>query len=274
MVMLAASLLGCPRTEPAPDGGAGGGSGGAGGGLQPAPDGLTIYRPDGGVVPEYSERPVTPLREFRCRAELVTGETVIEEVEGAAGEAVAIVPTGPDCNYDLIYRAGTGTAPLSAQPSGYLFAGATRFPDGVRLVCASELHHAVSAGIGTMDQVPIRCWASATTSGFAAAVAVEGSSEYAAWVRALKPHPMRSGAYVLEWTRDFSFQFLNMGDTGRPATDGVYETVLVWSGSTLTAEAPVKISDKTSPFDGTTVDPFTPTAEEAALLNRLKADVP
>jgi hypothetical protein len=65
------------------------------------------------------------------------------------------------------------------------------------------------------------------TSFSVSTLAVPPATDWAAWGREFKPHPTRANAYVLEWAYDFTFQFFNMSDNGRPSTDGLYETVLV-----------------------------------------------
>jgi hypothetical protein len=237
----------------------------------PVPRDNTVYRADGPPGP-YSEPPLEVVREFTCRPENVPTETIFEDVEGTANEHLAIVPQGDLCNYQLVYKIDAQTSTLSTEPSGYVLGAATRFSDGARVVCSSALEHHEFGAQGRfrqIDRVPIRCWASSTTTFGAPLVAVAGSPDYAAWVRKLSPHPTRSGAYVLEWSHDFSFQFFNMSDNGRPATDGVYETVLTFDGTTLAAEPAVKTSDRTNPMAGGTYEPFTPSDEEKAVLLRL-----
>ena len=174
------------------------------------------------------------------------------------------MPASADCRFHLVYRAGGQVSALSSQGAGYLLVVAKRFDDGVRVVCASEVAHraGASGAIREVETVPVRCWASATLSFTASTVSVPPTTEWAAWVRELKPHPTRAGAYVLVWAHDSTFQFFNMSDNGRPSTDGLYETVLEWSGTALTSEPATKASERLNPFDGAATQEWSPTPEE------------
>jgi hypothetical protein len=205
------------------------------------------------------------IRNFDCYTERVEAEAWLQDFEGAPGEALVIRPAGQPCSFHLVHLAGTVSSPLSSQPTGYLVTTARRFADGVRVVCASELR---SSQVGRssitrqVDDVSIRCWASATTSFQTTVMAVTAGPDWAAWVRSLEPSTTQSGVYVLTWARDFSFQFLNMGERGRPTTDGLYQTVLTWSGTSLIAGAATQTSTLSNPFSGTPITTWTPTADE------------
>jgi hypothetical protein len=267
-LILALCCAACRLPEPSHDAGLA-----DAGGLLPLPEGVPVYRAPA-QLPPYRELPVERVRGFNCRADQVTAETTIADVDGTTDEHVVIVPDVAPCNYQLKYRAGAALSALSETASGFLIAAAAHLADGNRVVCASEIHHhATGGGSAEIDSVPIRCWASGTTV-FTGIVAVEGSSDYAAWVRTVAAHPTRAGAYVVTWARDFSFQFLNNSDLGRPSTDGEYETVLTWDGTTLSAEPTTKKSDVSNLFSGATLDRYTPAPERAALLKRLNQELP
>jgi len=194
-------------------------------------------------VDEVTPIPVTIDRGFVCHDDGVGSELTIAEVDGAVGDRLVIVSTG-DCFFDLVYRTGSGDLPLSAAPGGYILAVAERFTESdVTLICASDVAHIPGtneANERLVQSVVIRCWARSGVAPFVAlpdAVVPEGaedgdSSGYAAWIDDLT---VEDGTYRLGWIRDFSFQFLNMSDSGRPATDGRYKTILSFDGQNLTS---------------------------------------
>ena len=254
-------------------GGAGGGVPGGGGGTT---DGGGSSGFDAGPLIEVTQTmgPIEPVdgglemevnRNFDCHTERVEAEAWLQDVEGAPGEALVIRPAGQPCSFQLVHLAGSVGSPLSTQPTGYLVAAARRFADGVRVICASELR---SSQVGTssitrqVDDVSIRCWASATTSFQTTVLAVTAGADWAAWVRSLEPSTMQSGVYFLTWARDFTFQFLNMGERGRPPSDGLYQTVLTWNGTSLVAGAAAQASPLSNPFSVTPIESWTPTADE------------
>jgi hypothetical protein len=202
------------------------------------------------TVDEITPVTVTMDRGFVCLDEGVGTELVIADVEGTApdsavGDQVVIVSDG-DCLYDLVYRTNSEDIPLSDDPGGYILASAKRFtePDAT-LICASDVLHLPGSeepNERLVQSVVVRCWARLGAAPFVAlpdAVVPEGansgdSSEHAAWIDDVS---FLDGTYRVHWLRDFSFQFLNMSDVGRPATDGAYRTELSFDGSTLTAGA-------------------------------------
>lgn len=260
---MALSLLACTKSEPANDGNTPG-----------TDEGIYIDRPSEPIDPStITELEVKVQRGFTCSPAAVGAAMKVADVEDAPGEELIIKPAVLGCRFNLLHRTGAQESAVSAQSGGYLVAVARRFADGVRVICASEVnHHAVGTGaLREVDSVPVRCWASASTSFTVSTEAVPPAADWAAWVRELKPHPTRANAYVLEWAHDFTFQFFNMSDNGRPSTDGLYETVLVWDGTSLTAEPEMKVSPRLNPYDGQATRPWTPTPEE---VNELGGFIP
>ncbi len=258
-LLLAAAMtlspLACTKTAPVDDGNT------------PVDPGIYIDRSSGPIDPStITELEVQVHKGFTCAPAGVGSEMKVADVEGAPGEELLIKPAGTDCRFHLVYRAGNQESAVSTEAGGYLVAVAKRFADGVRVLCASEVaHHAGGTGaLREVDSVPVRCWASASTSFSVSTLAVPPATDWAAWVRELKPHPTRTNAYVLEWAHDFTFQFFNMSDNGRPSTDGLYETVLVWSGTSLTPEPAAKTSARLNPYDGQVTQSWTPTPEEVS----------
>jgi len=219
---------------------------------------------------EVNHQDLVPVLEFTCLANAVSDSLTVANLEGAANEALIIRPNGAPCQFDLLHRTDTTETLLSDAPGGYLLAVALRSPSGVRVACASDVDHRATADSGQrhIEAVPIRCWAG-TDSFTASVVAVAPDSAWAAWPRELKVHPTLSGVWVLTWARDFSFQFFNMSDQGRPATDGVYETLLTWDGATLSAGATNQLSATSNPFEGGEMVDWVPTEAEVAALGDL-----
>jgi hypothetical protein len=247
--------------------GGGGGEGGAGGGMRPR---IEFVDRQSGTPDLSSLVPTTAvvMRQFTCDDAVAAGSMPVADVAGAAGEQLVIKPAGSPCSFHLVHRAGTAESPLSSQPAGYLIASA-RLSGGVRVACASEEQHHAVAGTPNLfetDSVQARCWASSTTAFSASTVAVTAEADWAAWVKDVSPHATRVGAWTLTWVRDSTFQFGTMTDHGRPATDGVYETVLVWDGTALTAETAVKVSSVTNPFAGAPVTRWEPTPQDVSDL--------
>jgi len=80
----------------------------------------------------------------------------------------------------------------------------------------------------------------------------------------VEAHPTEASTYRVVWIRDFSFQFMNMSDAGRPATDGTYETTFTLQGQKLIVGATTKSADTT--MDGATTETRPLTQEEMELL--------
>ena len=191
------------------------------------------------------------VRSFICRApDMGSQQDVADIAGGDEKEKVFIRPTDDKCHFHLLYRSARGhETQLTQKPGGYLFARAIAVADGTRVICASDTVH-IGAPDGKPNQrlsqqVPIRCWAG-TGNGFASGdPVVPGNPEYAAWIQSVEVDPANPATYRVTWVRDFSFQFLNMSDTGRPPTDGIYVTSFSRNGERVVSGITTKISDKT-----------------------------
>lgn len=214
---------------------------------------------------EYTQIPVTLERGFVCLDEGVGSEMVLAEVAGLEGEQVVIVSQG-DCQYDLLYRSTGGDKILSSAPGGYILAEATHLlATTTTTVCASNAHHVANGDERLVETVSIQCWARGSDGEFAALPdAVPPSGDYAAWVDSLVPDEANEGQFVLTWLHDFSFQFLNVSDEGRPETDGTYTTQLSFDGSALTAVATAQLSPSVL-GEAPEVSEWIPTDEERQL---------
>lgn len=254
-IAVVAFSLGCPSTSSTPDVDE-----------KPKP---SVYYQEAPPEADENEVPVTVVREFICDPEAVGSQMPVADTVGAPGEGVVIEPGAAPCSFTLVYQAGASRSVLSSAPSGFLLTAARKFSDGVRAVCASEVvHRDVGSGRREVDEVLLHCWTSATASFTATTVAVKPDGAWAAWIHGLEPIPGRTGAFYALWARDFSFQFMNMSDQGRPETDGIYRTELFFDGGALTVGATTKVSSRTNPFAGTTARPWVPTPEDLEEFQR------
>jgi hypothetical protein len=92
---------------------------------------------------------------------------------------------------------------------------------------------------------------------------VPGDSAFAAWVGHVTPVPATSGAFTLRYVRDSTFQFFNVSDNGRPASDGVWDVPLTVVGQAVVAGPAVQVSSSVQ-VDPPTSDLWVPTAAELA----------
>lgn len=185
--------------------------------------------------PTPPEPMITPVREFTCTPNGVAAEQAVAGVAGTSGDQLVIRQTAAPCQYDLLYRSASGgDTVLSSQPSGYLLAAAAD-----RVVCASPIaHHPVSLGAANhvIDAVPLDCALRSTTGTWLPMQHVVNPSGWAAWVNSVSR--VDADTYTVEYLHDFSFQFANIGNLGRPANDGIYQQTLQIVGSTLVASGP------------------------------------
>ncbi len=242
---------------------------------QPEPEGLVIDQvidePPSVETPEPGrELPANVVREFACTPEGVGDELVVGKVAGTIGDVVVIRPAVRDeCRYDLIYKAATGEEQVlsGGVHSGYLLTLAAAFPDGRAVVCTNDVRHsAVGGSQRFMDEIVIVCTTRRAGSAWTPLRdVIVPDEQWAAWVRGLDQRD--DGTITLRYTRDFSFQFMNLTDEGRPAEDGVYEVELLTTETGVTASDAVKLSDTTNPLkEGTLMKEWTPTAEEEEVM--------
>jgi hypothetical protein len=219
----------------------------------------------------HGEITVERIREFICDTSGIGNQQDIAFVEnGDMGETIFIRPADQECHFYLFHRGASGDeTQLSGDPGGYLIVQAGVLnSDGVRTICASDSEHtAVKGGESNerrVGSVSIQCWIGGAGS-FKPGVTVVGKDpEYAAWVARVEAHPTKAATYRVVWIRDFSFQFMNMSDAGRPATDGTYETTFTLKGQKLVVGATTKLADTT--MYGAETETRALTQEEMELL--------
>ena len=252
LALVGASILaGCPGATEGP--------GDLGGVSTPAPP----TPPDPRVGPVTSATPLTVSRGFQCDEE---GLSASESLYDKDGYRLAIQPAGDPCKFDLVlYAPGYDGVLLSAEPSGYLFGFATPTADGVA-VCASRIDHADTDAGHQMQRVTIECGLQGPAPIPLTPVVSADKDDWAAWILGLEPS---NSGVTLAYARDFSFQFMNLKDAGRPAEDGWYKVELT-SGDGWTVAEPTKTSASVNPFAqpsaSSSVEGWHPTAEEIQTL--------
>jgi len=178
---------------------------------------------------------VVPVKEFLCVPDAVAGTVDVADVAGIPGATVAIEPNGL-CTFDLVFRRGPGERAVlssSDSPGGYLLAVGGVSPSGRAVVCASNIRHGMSEDASrgaagrvhsTIDSVSLECAVEGDEGFGPLTTVVEPDGDWAAWAMGLEEANDGSGAFRVLWMRDFSFQFLNLNNRGRPETDGIYAT--------------------------------------------------
>lgn len=229
-----------------------------------------------GDLPSLSaptELPIAVSRAFHCNQAAVGASLPIADVAGAPGEALVIAPAGASpCTFHLAHRSDAGVdTPLSSSPGGFLL-GAAASLGGVTMACVSDVVHQPAPGASPtareVVEVPIRCWANAGAGWTLALDAVPGTSQAAAWVHSLEAVPNTSGAFTLSFVRDSTFQFLNLSDFGRPASDGLHAVPLSLGGNAVLAGAATQVSSSVH-VGASTVTASVPTADDEAHLEGL-----
>jgi hypothetical protein len=214
-------------------------------------------------LPEPAELPVEVYRKFSC--ESVGDEMVVADVENEPGAQVVIKPTADPCTYHLVYRESAGDeTTLSMDPAGYLQTIAI-LHDGLVLVCVNRIDHTPlddGSNLHYIDGASIACAVKADGAWSALTPVVVPKGEWAAWVKDLNPVPDKSGVYTLRFAHDFSYQFMNMSDSGRPEDDGLYDVTLDLGADGVSASDAVKVADKQNPFLDGEAGSWEPTEEE------------
>jgi hypothetical protein len=236
------------------------------------PPGLESTPP---ALAEFAPRQVEEVREFICDPSGVVGRVSIADVANRPGATIDIQATESRCAYDLLFRDGETAVNLSQgkAPGGYLLAVSGVAPSGSAVVCASNIQHSKAgneAADGTsprrIDEVWIECArgeSGSKNSRFSPlASVVRSDGSWAAWAVGLEESDWNKNAYRLLWIRDFSFQFLNLSNQGRPPEDGVYATEFVFTDLGSVEVGPTfRVSD-VIPSDSIVFEGWEPTDAE------------
>jgi len=220
-----------------------------------------------------AERPVEVVRTFHCAPEGVGAELVVGRVEGT-DDLLVLRPAPATCAFHLYHRRqrdGHETRLSGDGGSGWLFAAGVTLPDGRVVVCANDVHHVadVASGGRWVAEVTLACATTRADGSFGPmrAVVVPGG-EWAAWLRALEVDASGE-AVVLSWARDFSYQFMNLSDAGRPAEDGVYRTIVTLGADGPAAGEATRIASRVNPLAEAGLTPWEPSESERAELRAL-----
>ncbi|HEU4727242.1 MAG TPA: hypothetical protein VFT22_05125 [Kofleriaceae bacterium] len=176
---------------------------------------------------------VTSAHEFTCDTTAVTGDTVLRVLEAGAG-ALVQRPTGEPCRYHLLHRSSSGRDHVLSHAPGMYFVTAAHTVASssgpITVVCATDLaHHGADAASSEVPRVQrmitgatLVCSARSDDRWSATRTLIDGGNDFAAWVFDVEAGA--SGQFLVRWVRDSTFEYLSLANTGRPATDGVYET--------------------------------------------------
>ncbi len=220
--------------------------------------------------------PIELIREFQCVPNAVSTVTDIADVQGLPGAVISIAPTEEDCLFELAFRdaAGVSASLSKGTPGGYLLAVGGVTPGGDLMVCASNIQHsrtypATDSGAPherRIDRVTVECATRSSGTWSPLQPIVEADGPWAAWVVGIEASDSRASAFRVLWIHDFSYQFLNLSNKGRPAEDGLYATTFVrTSDGDVIVEAAQRVSD-VIPKGSAEHEPWTPTEQERAAL--------
>jgi hypothetical protein len=204
-----------------------------------------------------SEKPpartgIEVVREFTCVPPSTNDDDILFALEGRSTESVAIRPEGNDCQFALILKRPFGDVTLTGQPGGYLL-GTSDGQAGRGALCVSNIVHGLdtagsnvspSSTAHRIQRVDLECSVELAPNQWSRLfTVVQGGSDFAAWPSWVAFDESKS-QWVAGWVRDFSFQFLNISDRGRPETDGVYETAFTITQDQLVLGATRKVADQ------------------------------
>lgn len=208
-------------------------------------------------------------RAFECDASLVGEGAVMAELLDGAG-TIGIRSASPaDCTFNLVFSDSSGAERiLSTEPGGFILGGGRELSGGDTVVCANNLHTSAEGSDASrrIDAVTIDCAVRRNGAWSPLSPVVVPDGPWAPWLRDVVE---TESGLVLRYTRDFSFQFLNMSDNGRPPEDGIYETALSTVGPEVRSGVTRKIADKTNPLANGTSLAWEPTEADKAELGDL-----
>ena len=115
-----------------------------------------------------------------------------------------------------------------------------------------------------MNSVTYECAARISGEWTALSPVVTPDGDWAAWANAISWDVDGDSLFSTRYSHDFSYQFLNTGNLGRPDADGLYEIQVRRDGERLVVIETEKVSDEVnpSPSDDGTFESWEPTPEE------------
>ena len=187
----------------------------------------------------------------------------LSDIDGGSG-VVALRPAAEPCTFDLVYAEDDAEAVLSATPGGYLLSMGAE-ADAQRVVCASRIEHRVTDDGGQPDVtgdrvqrettgVALQCAAWTDGAWGPLQTLIEPSLDWAPWVLGVEARG--EGAFRVRYDRDFSFQFMNLTQAGRPAEDGTYAIDMrIGADGLMVVGAPERVADDVAGAPADQVDP-------------------
>lgn len=184
-------------------------------------------------------------------------------VEGGPG-VIALRPADAPCTFDLMYAEDDAQTAVSASPGGYLLSMGAE-ADAQRVICASRIEHRATDDGGQPDLagdrvqrettgVALQCAAWSDGVWGPLQTLIEPSLDWAPWV--LGVEATGDGGFRVRYDRDFSFQFMNLTQAGRPPEDGTYAIDLqIGAGGLMVANAPERVADDVAGAPDDSVDP-------------------
>jgi len=171
------------------------------------------------------EDPITAVERqttFTCNPAGMGAEPVVWRSDDGDARLVLEAAGGP-CNYHVFYESGGARQQLSDSPSGYLLtvAAARPGPGGDVVACITDIDHAPSGGSQhEIDGVSLAC-AWRLDGAWTTLTRLVSPDDWAPWPREITLHP--DDTITVRYVHDFTFQFMNLSNDGRPPEDGLYE---------------------------------------------------
>ena len=172
-------------------------------------------------------------RLFDCAMDGLDDTVSMGTVTDLEGAFFSARPADGPCLFDLVFNDGAGAQTVISQsPAGYLFPTGKRLPNGDIVACVNVIQHRAHEPESTqrhMERVSIACTRQTAGTWGPMVPMVVPDGPWAAWLHpksfgnpAAIPGDDGNDQFPIMYARDFSFQFLNTIDTGRPGTDGYY----------------------------------------------------
>ncbi|MEE2643442.1 MAG: hypothetical protein VYD19_00790, partial [Myxococcota bacterium] len=223
------------------------------------------------------DTPLVPDRSFECQLDSVNDLVPVGSVAGEEGSFLALHPADRACNFHIVYqKEGAEKVRLTERPGGYLFLAGRRINPEEMVVCASNISHqeeSPGSSQRRIERVTIDCFHQRDGRWGPAVPIIIPDGPWAAWLQVssfgIPPEGENeaSGRFSFRYGRDFSFQFMNTVDAGRPTSDGYYLITLDLEAALLTAaEAPRRLGSiaegSALAADAGEPEPWDPSEEE------------
>ena len=220
--------------------------------------------------------PLTAVKAFICSHDGSTADVFLGELLKMSGEKVSdlkLRASEVECKFRLVEGNGPNATLINSEPMAPALVEGRVFADSTAILCFSDVQHEQPEQVKNDPSLPrvhlitgvvLACVGRVDGVWGEVASLMDTQETWAGWIKGLEPHPDDAGALVLTYARDFTFNFLNYANAGRPESDGTYQLVvrLAESGKVEADAAPIKISDKVAETDEVELGEYAPTAEE------------